>query len=78
MTVYLKDAQERLGELLDGMKLDYEDVHIMQLLCAYKVRRPISFFALLTFLNRLCFEQPVALGYSSFCSLFHSIPVGGL
>ena len=41
--VYLKDEQERLGGLLDDMKLDYEDVHIMRLLCAYEVRRPIFF-----------------------------------
>ena len=36
MESYLKDARERLGGLLDGMKLDYEDVYIMQLLCAYE------------------------------------------
>ena len=41
--VYLKDARERLGGLLDGMKLDYEDVYTMQMLCAYEVRPPIFF-----------------------------------
>ena len=41
--VYLKDARERLGGLLDGTKLEYEDVYIMQLLCAYEVCLPISF-----------------------------------
>ena len=41
--VSLRDAQERMGGLLDGMELDYEDVYIMQLLCAYEVRRSIFF-----------------------------------
>ena len=36
--VYLKDARERLGALLEGVELHYEDVYVMQLLCAYEVR----------------------------------------
>ena len=40
--MYLRDAQERLGGLLDGMRLDYEDVY-MQLLCAYEVPQRIFF-----------------------------------
>jgi Histidine phosphatase superfamily (branch 2) len=36
--VYLKDARKRLGALLEGVELDYEDVYVMQLLCAYEVR----------------------------------------
>ena len=35
--VYLKDAHKRLGTLLEGAKLEYEDVYVMQLLCAYEV-----------------------------------------
>lgn len=35
--VYLKDAHKRLGALLEGVKLEYEDVYVMQLLCAYEV-----------------------------------------
>jgi len=34
--VYLKDARERLNALLEGVKLDYEDVYVMQMLCAYE------------------------------------------
>ena len=36
--IYLKDARARLGALLEGVKLDYEDLYAMQMLCAYEVR----------------------------------------
>jgi len=36
LEVYLKDARGRLGALLEGVKLDYEDVYVMQMLCAYE------------------------------------------
>ena len=41
--VYLRGVRERMGGLLDGMRLDYEDVYIIQLLCAYEVRHRIFF-----------------------------------
>ena len=75
--VYLKDARERLGGLLDGMKLDYEDVYVMQMLCAYEVRPPIFFY----FAD---IADPFVLRTDSFPRLLlllqplHSIRVGGL
>ena len=35
--VYLKAAHKRLGASLEGTELSYEDVYVMQLLCAYEV-----------------------------------------
>ena len=72
--VYLKDARERLGALLEGIKLDYEDVYVMQSLCAYEVR-PLVIFLLFSDADERTDRLPRLL---VLLQPVHSNRVGGL
>ena len=66
--VYLKDARKRLGALVEGLELEYEDAYVMQLLCAYEVcypQAPMN-YSLIRFLHR---QSPLATPPSAASSL---------